>query len=130
MDEVAELERSLARISKYGLAQAIVYIDKKVPAGADFEAYTLRMANAWGVGSAEKNDGIVLFVFTEDRLVRIEVGKGLEGVLTNDLAKSIIDNELRPAFRDERYAFGLSRAIDSIARTLDAARSAKNAKRK
>lgn len=123
--EVAELERSLARLSKHGLAQAIVYIDKKIPQGEDFEAYTLRAANAWGVGSAEKNDGVVLFVFMDDRRMRIEVGKGLEDVLTNEVAQNIVDNELRPAFREEHYAFGLARAIDSIARTLDMGRSLK-----
>src|SRR5262245_60943596 len=48
--EVEEIARSLAKISRYGLAQAIVYIDKKLPAGEDFEAYTLRAANTWGVG--------------------------------------------------------------------------------
>ncbi len=123
--EVEEIARGLAKVSRYGLAQAIVYIDRKIPAGEDFEAYTLRAANAWGVGSAERNDGVVLFVYTEDRRMRIEVGKGLEDVLTNEVAQSIIDNELRPAFTDERYAFGIARAIDSITRTLDAGRNAK-----
>jgi uncharacterized protein len=123
--EVETLEKSLVRISRYGLAQAVVYIDRKIPAGAEFEAYTLKTANAWGVGSAEKNDGVVLFVFLDDRKMRIEVGKGLEDVLTNEVAQSIIDNELRPAFREERYGFGLVRALDTIARTLDAGRSLK-----
>jgi uncharacterized protein len=123
--DVTELEQHLARISKHGLAQAIVYIDRTVPPSEDLEAYTLRLANTWGVGSAERNDWVVLFVFVDDRRMRIEVGKGLEEVLTDEAAKGIIDNELRPAFRDGRFAFGLVRALDSIARTLDGGRSGK-----
>ncbi len=123
--EVTQLEQHASRIGKYGLAQAIVYIDHAVPPSESLEAYTLRLANAWGVGSAERNDGVVLFVFLDDRRMRIEVGKGLEDVLTDEAAKGIIDNELRPAFRDGRFAFGLMRALDSITRTLDGARNGK-----
>ena len=121
--EVKTLEQLLSDIEKHELATAIVYIDRAVPPSETLEAYTLRLANAWKVGDAERADGVVVFIFTDDRRMRIEVGLGLEDVLTNDEAKNIIDNKLKPAFRDGRYARGLVNALQSIAQVLDVGRA-------
>ena len=121
--EIKTLEQLLADIEGHELATAIVYIDRAVPASETLEAYTLRLASAWKVGDAERDDGVVIFIFTNDRRMRIEVGLGLEEALTNDEAKNIIDNKLKPAFRDGRYARGLVNAIQSMAQVLDLART-------
>ncbi|HEV7240280.1 MAG TPA: TPM domain-containing protein [Thermoanaerobaculia bacterium] len=121
--EVKELERMLSAIEKYELAKAIVYIDRAVPPSETLEAYTLRLASAWKVGDANRDDGIVIFVFVDDRRMRIEVGLGLEEVLTNDEARNIIDNKLKPAFRDGRFAQGLASALQSMAQVLDVGRA-------
>lgn len=121
--EVKTLEQLLSEIESHELATAIVYIDRAVPPSETLEAYTLRLANAWKVGDAERDDGVVIFIFTDDRRMRIEVGLGLEEVLTNDEAKNIIDNKLKPAFRDGRYARGLVNALQSMAQVLDLGRS-------
>ena len=55
--------------------------------------------------------------------MRIEVGLGLEEVLTNEESKNIIDNKLKPAFRDGRYARGLVNALQSMAQVLDVGRA-------
>ena len=120
--ETDELERMLTRLETDGLAQTIVYLDRAVPSSEpSLEAYTLRLANAWGVGSRKRNDGVVIFVFMNDRRMRIEVGLGLEKVLTDDVARKIIDGDLKPAFREGRFGEGLKRAIESIRRTLERA---------
>ena len=121
--EIAGLEKTLVDMEKNGLAQMIIYIDRSVPKSETLEAYTLRLADAWGVGNRERNDGVALFVFTDDRRMRIEVGLGLEGTLTNEAAMKILDNDLRPAFREGRFAQGLAQALDSIAKILDAKRA-------
>ena len=121
--EIKTLEQLLSDIESHELATAIVYIDRAVPASETLEAYTLRLASAWKVGDAERNDGVVIFIFTNDRRMRIEVGLGLEEVLTDDEAKNIIDNKLKPAFREGRYARGLVSALQSIAQVLDLGRA-------
>ena len=121
--EVKQLESQLRKLSGYELAEAYVYIAESVPATEELETYTLRLMNAWELGDEELKDGLVIFVFVKDRKMRIEVGLGLEEALPNEAAKHIIDIDLKPAFRDSRYAYGLLRAIDSIARALDLARS-------
>ena len=120
--EVNVLEKLLSDIEKHELATAIVYIDHAVPASETLEAYTLRLASAWKVGDAERDDGVVIFIFTDDRRMRIEVGLGLGEILTNEEAKNIIDNKLKPAFRDGRYARGLVNALQSMAQVLDVGR--------
>ena len=64
------------------------------------------------------NDGLVIFVFVADRKMRIELGRGLEDAISNANAKSIIDEQLRPAFRQAKYAEGLTQAIREIRELL------------
>lgn len=66
------------------------------------------------IGQKGKDNGILLFVVKDDRKVSIEVGYGLEGVLTDALCDQIIRNEIRPQFREENYFKGISVAIESI----------------
>lgn len=78
------------------------------------EAYSLRNANAVGLGRKEFNDGVLITVAIDDRQMRIEVGTGLEGIITNELAAEIIRDEMSPEFQKARYYEGLSKAIDHI----------------
>src|SRR5947208_12755487 len=59
--------------------QIIVYIDRKVPNGTTLEEMSSQAVREWGVGQKDKKNGAILFLFTEDRKMRIEVGYGLEG---------------------------------------------------
>ena len=78
----------------------------------DVALYILR---TWGVGGQkEKSNGIVLLVAKEDRKIRIEVGYGLEGAIPDVTAKSIIDNEIKPNFKEDNYYRGLDEATDAI----------------
>lgn len=112
--EIETLTKDLEELEQSGLAQAIIYIDSSLPAGAVLEELTLQSANAWGVRRKGADDGVAIFIFVKDRRMRIEVGRGLEKAISNNDAKSIIDEQLRPAFRQGRFADGLTQAIGSI----------------
>ena len=88
--------------------QLLVWVDRKIPEGFTLEDFTVRAAQKWGAGHKKEDNGAVLFVFTEDRKVRIEVGYGLEGALPDITAKQIIDNEIVPQFRAGDYAGGIT----------------------
>lgn len=87
-----------------------------VPATApeDIAAYAQRVADQWKIGRREVGDGVVLVVAKNERKLRIEVAKALEGAIPDLAARQIIDNALRPAFRADDYAGGLNRAVDQL----------------
>src|SRR5262245_4345403 len=97
--------------------QLLVWIDEKIPEGFTLEDFTVRAAQKWGAGRKKEDNGVVLFVFTGDRKVRIEVGYGLEGAIPDVTAHRIIDNEILPRFRAGDYAGG----VDAGAHALMAA---------
>lgn len=82
--------------------------------GYDVSDYGLALFNKWGIGQANKKNGVLLLAAIQDRKVTIRVGKGLEGVLTDAKSGTIIRSEIVPAFRDQRYYDGLSSASDAI----------------
>lgn len=67
-----------------------------------------------GIGQKNKNNGALIVVSKEDRLVRIEVGYGLEGSLTDAICSQIIEKEMNPLFREENYFAGLSNGVSAI----------------
>jgi uncharacterized protein len=68
----------------------------------------------WGVGGKEHNNGVVLLVAKNDKKIRIETGYGLEGAIPDITAKSIIDNEITPNFREGNFYRGLDEATNEI----------------
>lgn len=84
--------------------------------GADeyLEGYSLKVARAWGAGTAEKDNGVLLLVVTDEHKVRIEVGRGLEGDLTDVESSRIIRNVIAPEFRNGQYSTGIQKAVTSI----------------
>lgn len=86
--------------------------------GREIEDYGYRLGRAWGIGRADKDNGLLLIVAPNDRKVRIEVGRGLEPVMTDALSALIIQNDILPAFRDGDYAGGIERGVEAIDRQL------------
>ncbi|MGO4686336.1 TPM domain-containing protein [Brevundimonas sp. 2YAF1] len=78
------------------------------------EDYGYRLGRAWGIGSKEKDNGALLIVAPVERKVRIEVGYGLEGVLTDALSAQIIQNQILPAFRTGDFAQGIDAGVDAV----------------
>jgi uncharacterized protein len=78
------------------------------------ESWGLALGRGWQIGHKGKDDGIVIVLAPNDREVRIEVGYGLEGDVPDAKADKIVRGVLLPAFRDGRYAVGLSDAIEAL----------------
>jgi uncharacterized protein len=94
--------------------QLLVWADRKIPEGFTLEDFTVRAAQKWGVGQKKIDNGAILFVFTEDRKMRIEVGYGLEGALPDALAHRIQEEEILPRFRDNDYAGGIEAGMTAM----------------
>jgi uncharacterized protein len=86
--------------------------------GYEIEEYGYQLGRAWGIGQAEKNNGVLLIVAPRERKVRIEVGYGLEPVLTDALSALIIQNEILPSFREGYFERGIEQGVDAIDRQL------------
>ena len=86
--------------------------------GYEIEEYGYQLGRAWGIGQAGKNNGVLLIVAPRERKVRIEVGYGLEPVLTDALSALIIQNEILPSFREGYFERGIEQGVDAIDRQL------------
>lgn len=109
-----ELNDQLAQFCKDTSNQVVVAVFPKMDSNLPMDEYTLKVANSWGVGQRGKNNGVVLFVFINDRKMRIQVGLGLTAVLTDDLCRKIIDEDLKPRFRKADFEGGLTAGVNSI----------------
>jgi uncharacterized protein len=87
--------------------QLLVWIDRKLPEGFTLEDFTVRAAQKWGPGQKKIDNGAILFIFTEDRTARIEVGYGLEGSLPDVTAKRILEDEMFPRFHTGDFGGGI-----------------------
>ena len=86
--------------------------------GYDIADYGYQLGREWGIGDAERNDGILLLVAPNDRKTRIEVGYGLEGIMTDAMSSVIINQQMLPRFREGDYAGGINAAADTIIQQL------------
>lgn len=82
--------------------------------GTAIEDFGYQLGRHWGIGQEGRNNGVLLIVAPKERKVRIEVGYGLEGDLPDAIAKSIIENEILPAFRSKDYPRGIAAGVDTI----------------
>lgn len=82
--------------------------------GESLEEYSIEVARGWGIGQKERNSGVLLFVAKEDRRLRIEVGYGLEGALTDIRSGQIIRDRITPPFKQGDYYEGLDSGLDGI----------------
>jgi uncharacterized protein len=86
--------------------------------GGDLEGFSIRVAEEWAIGQEEYDNGVLLLVAQAERRIRIEVGYGLEGALTDLQAGRIIDNEIAPYFKAGQFGEGLVRGTEAIAATV------------
>lgn len=78
------------------------------------EGYSIKVAREWGIGEKDKDNGVLLLIVKDDRKLRLEIGRGLEGDITDAEAGRIIRNVITPQFRNSYYYLGISQAINSI----------------
>jgi uncharacterized protein len=114
----AELEQKLADFEQRKGAQVALLI---VPTTAPeaIEQFGIRVVEAWQLGRGASDDGVLLLVALEDRTLRIEVGYGLEGVLPDAIARRIIDETVKPLFRQRDIHGGVSAGLTRIMQVVD-----------
>jgi uncharacterized protein len=82
--------------------------------GSDIESYSIKVVDSWKLGQKGRDDGVLLLVSMGDRKIRIEVGRGLEGVLTDAKSSRIIRQVIGPEFRQRRIARGIESGVIAI----------------
>jgi uncharacterized protein len=118
---LAALDQKLAAYDRRTTNQVVVWIDRALPAGAALEEFATAAFDAWKVGQKDRNNGVVFFVFVDDRRMRLELGRGANQVISDALAAEIIDTEAKPRFRQKDYAGGIEGVVDRVMHALDAA---------
>jgi uncharacterized protein len=108
----------LAQFERETSDQVVVAVFPKMQSDSDIADYTQRVAQAWGVGQKERRNGVVLFVFTQDRKMFIQVGYGLEGALPDATTFDITERHIKPLFRAGNYEEGLATGIDLIFKAI------------
>lgn len=117
-DAAQRFNEQLAQFERDTSNQVVVAVFPKMQSDDEIAAYTQRVAQAWGVGQTDKRNGVVLFVFTQDHKMFIQVGYGLEGPLPDLTAFDITEHRIKPHFRSNDYEGGLAEGIDSIFKAI------------
>ncbi|MBW2294432.1 MAG: TPM domain-containing protein [Deltaproteobacteria bacterium] len=111
----ARLERALQALKRDGGTQLAVLTVPSLE-GLTIEQASIRVTDQWQLGSASEDNGVLLMIAKDERRIRIEVGQGLEGVLTDAHAKRIIDESITPLFRTGDVDAGVTIGVFEIAR--------------
>jgi uncharacterized protein len=109
-EKLAALEASTGR--------QVVVVTLPTLQGYEIEEYGYQLGRAWGIGEAKENNGALLIVAPNERRVRIEVGYGLEGVLTDALSNVILQERVLPRFKTGDMAGGIESGADAIIEQL------------
>jgi uncharacterized protein len=110
---VSELE-SLLKTHQDSTSNQVVVLTIQSLEGDDIESYAIRVAETWKLGQKGKDNGVLLVVARDDRKVRIEVGRGLEGDLTDAICSVIIRREILPQFKSGDYDRGVQAGVTAI----------------
>ncbi|WP_151944395.1 TPM domain-containing protein [Aliarcobacter butzleri] len=82
--------------------------------GYSIEEFSYQLGRFWGIGQKDKNNGVLLVVSMKEREIRIEVGYGLEGALTDKISHEIINYTIKPNFKASQYELGILKAVNEI----------------
>ena len=108
------MEQHLANVEReLGTQIVVLLVDSTLP--EDIAAYAQRVGDQWKIGRRDVGDGLLIVVAKNDRRIRIEVAKALEGAVPDLAARQIISETISPAFKRNDYAGGLNAAIDRLA---------------
>src|SRR5438094_1381830 len=108
----------LARFERETSNQVVVAVFPKMQSDSSIEDYTQRVAQSWGVGKKDRRNGVVLFVFIEDRKMFIQVGYGLVFFFKQKTAYEITERHIKPLFRAGNDEAGLATGIDLICKAI------------
>lgn len=111
---VAKLKQHEAKTTNQVIVVTVKSLEDR-----SIEEYGVELGRHWGIGQKSKNNGVILLIAPNERKVRIDVGYGLEGLLTDALCASIIWNRITPAFKKGDFAGGIQSGIDAILAVLN-----------
>jgi len=116
--DIAALNQKLKDLeTRKGSQVAVLIVPTTQP--ETIEQFSIRVADAWKIGRKKIDDGALMVVAKNDRHLRVEVGYGLEGSLTDVTTKRIIDEEITPRFRAGDFAGGISAGIERMIKVID-----------
>ncbi|WP_165406083.1 TPM domain-containing protein [Bradyrhizobium genosp. SA-3] len=116
--DIAALSQKLRDFeNRKGSQVAVLIVPTTQP--ETIEQFSIRVAEAWKIGRRKVDDGAILIVAKNDRHLRIEVGYGLEGALTDVTSRRIIDEVITPKFRTGDFSGGISDGVDRMIRVID-----------
>ncbi|WP_025032094.1 TPM domain-containing protein [Bradyrhizobium sp. DOA9] len=116
--DIASLSQKLQDFeTRKGSQIAVLIVPTTQP--ETIEQFSIRVAEAWKIGRKKVDDGAILVVAKNDRHLRIEVGYGLEGALTDVTSRRIIDEDITPKFRSGDFAAGIGAGVDRMMRVID-----------
>jgi uncharacterized protein len=113
----AELEARLAALER-DTSDQLVVVTVRTLDGYDIADYGTRLGRHWQIGQQDGDNGVLLIVALEERKIRIEVGYGLEGILTDALSALIIHDQITPAFKEGGFERGIEQGVIAIEEQL------------
>ena len=117
--ELRALDQQLAGLEQRSSNQIFIAIFNQLPENAYVEDFTVKLYEKWRPGLADKDNGILIAVFVADRKVRMEIGYGLEDVVTDAQAGMLIRDVIGPEFKQENYFAGLDAVIKILIPTVE-----------
>ena len=118
-EQEAQLTQKLEALEQASSRQLVVATIRSLE-DYPIEDYGYQLGRHWGIGQSEANNGIILLVAPNERKVRIEVGYGLEPIMTDALSHQIIQQQILPRFRDNDYPGGIIAGADAVMAQLQA----------
>jgi uncharacterized protein len=116
-DDKAAIDAELRALEGKSSDQLVVVTVPSLE-GYEIEDYGYQLGRHWGIGQKDKNNGVLLIVAPNERKVRIEVGRGLEPVVTDLMSKIIIENAILPEFRRGNFGAGIRAGVRDLKDTL------------
>jgi len=116
--ELRDLDSRLAGFERgKGSQVAVLMLPSTQP--ETIEEYSIRVADAWKIGRARVDDGVILVVAKNDRKLRVEVGRGLEGAIPDAVAKRVVSDVITPHFRSGDYYGGVAAGTDALMKLIE-----------
>jgi uncharacterized protein len=111
--QLQQIDQILTSLEKKTTAEVAVVTVKNM-GGSNVEDFANKLFKRWGIGKKGKDNGVLILAAMKEHRIRIEVGYGLEGQLTNGKCEAIIRTDMVPNFRQKRYGTGLLQAVKSV----------------
>ncbi len=112
VEQAALSQKLLALKAAKGSELAVLIVPTTQP--EDIAQYSIRVADAWKLGRKGVDDGVILLIATQDHRMRVEVGRGLEGAITDLASNRVMDEYLKPYFRAGRFYEGIDHSVDRL----------------